>query len=241
MARRRDLDAAARAAGMSDEDVSRLTERFYRTKLRVYRDTLRDLADRFTRNGPPRAIPLSQEIKDALRAEAETHALKVASTHNDAVARQAMKIAAPGDGRSKADLERELSRFGKSRMKDRAEMIAVTEAYGPHSDAIASFFRDAGIEPEFDFGGHPDDAPPVCSICRAIIAANPHSLAEVVRIGVPHPFCRQTWHPRLTAEQQQLGDFDLGQSLGGIIGAPSLIQREGGEQEAADSVVATRQ
>lgn len=240
MARRRDVESAARAAGFSDEDVARLADRFYRTKLRVYRDTLRDLADRFTRNGAPDRLPLSQTIKDALRAEAERHARQVADTHNSAVAKEALRISSHGDGRTKADLEGELSKFARSRMRKRSEMIAVTEAYGPHSDAIVSFFNDAGIEPEFDFGGHPDDSPPECVICRAIIASNPHSLADVVRIGIPHPFCRQTWHARLTAEQQGLEDFSLGQSLGGIIGAPTLIQREGGASEAAASVVAAQ-
>lgn len=241
MARRRDVEAAARAASMSDEDVERMADRFYRTKLRVYRDTLRDLANRFTRSGAPERVPLSQTIKDALRSEAERHARQVAQTHNSAVAKEALAISSHGDGKTRGDLETELGKFARRRMRERSELIAVTEAYGPHADSIVSFFRDAGIEPEFDFGGHPDDAPPVCAICQAIIASNPHSLADVIRIGVPHPFCRQTWHARLTAEQQSLDAFDLGQSLGSIVGAPTLIQREGGEQEAAESVVAARQ
>ena len=100
----------------------------------------------------------------------------VARTHNRAIRKEALRIASPGDGRTRSDLEQELDRFGRSRMRQRAEPIAVTESYGPHADAILSFFRDAGVEPEFSFGGHPDDAEPVCAICQAIIAANPHSL-----------------------------------------------------------------
>lgn len=239
MARRRDVAAAARAAGLIDSEVAQLADRFYRTKLRVYRSTLRDLADRFTRNGAPKTIPLSDQVKEALRAEAEANARKVADTHNSAVASEAMKIASPGDGRDRAGLERDLSVFGKKRMKERAEMIAVTEAYGPHADAIVSFFRDAGVDPIFEFGGHPEDAPPVCVICQSIIAANPHSIEDVVTIGLPHPFCRQTWHPLFNPGDLP-EDFNLGETLGGIIGQPTLIQREGGKQQAADAVVALR-
>lgn len=239
MARRRDVEAAVRSVSMSADEQAKLAERFYRTKLRVYRATLRDLADRFTGAGAPERVELDPAILAALRAEADAHAASVAKTHNRAVRKQALAISSPGDGRDRKGLEAELGKFGRSRMRKRAEAIAVTESYGPHADAIVGFFRDAGVEPEFSFGGHPSDDDPVCGICKAIIAANPHSLADVIRIGVPHPFCRQAWHPLVSAAELPHA-VDLGNTLGGIVGAPMLITREGSAERAAESVVASR-
>ena len=216
-----------------------MADRFYRTKIRVYKATLHDMADRFTGTGAPEQLQLSQEVKDALRKEAIDHARSVARTHNRAVRKEGLAISSPGDGRERSEITGELERFGRSRLRRRAEPIAVTESYGPHADAILSFFRDAGVQPEFSFGGHPDDAEPVCAICKAIIASNPHSFDDVLAIGVPHPNCRQSWHP-LISRAELPAAVDMGRSLGGIVGEPMLIVREGGEQEAADSVVQGR-
>lgn len=235
MARRRDVEAAIRAVELADDEWA---QRFERTKVRVYLATLRSLADQFTSSGAGPA-GLSEQIRSTIHAEARAHARSVARTHNRAVRKQALRISSAGDGRTRADLERELRDYSRSRLRDRSEAIAVTESYGAHADAIASFFRDAGVEPEFSFGGHPDDAEPVCEICKAIIAANPHSLADVIRIGVPHPFCRQSWHPLIG--QGALPDtVDSGRTPGGIVGEPMLIQRAGSERDAAESVVQSR-
>lgn len=239
MARRRDVEAAVRAAGMGKREKDELAEKLLRAKTQVYRRTLRRLAERFTSNAPS-TVTLSKAIMDGLRRESERHARQIARTHNRAVADRALEISSAGDGRSRSELREELREWGAKRMRKRAKMIAVTEAYGPHADATLSFFRDAGVEPEFEFGGHIDDSDPACALCQALTATNPHSLEEVVAVGTPHPNCRQTWHPVNFDEREIPDELTFGASLGGIVGGETMVGREGGTEQAADAVLALR-
>jgi hypothetical protein len=125
-------------------------------------------------------------------------------------------------------------------------VIAVTEMYWAHADALMAGFMEAGLgDAQFDFGGHPElgDEPPECAICAALEATNPHPLREVIRIGCPHPNCRQGWHARnlevlMLALQSQ--DVQLGARVAGIVGKPSLIARAGNRRKAAAAILSGR-
>lgn len=230
----REARRIARRLSYSDEDTEKLARSLLRTKLRVYRRTL---SDRIEAHNVSATIRVRAPVKEALAAEALAHARQIARSHNDFLTRASLRLR---EGMEAERLERELRILGRQRRERRAELIAVTEAYGPHADAVAAFYRDAGQDVSFTFGGHPElgDAPPACPICAAIVAGNPWTLEEVISIGTPHLNCRQSWHPDLGGPLPD--GFEVGGEPAGIIGGEPLIARAGGRDEAASSVEAMR-
>lgn len=239
MATKREIERAARRLAMGPPAVEELTEKLTASKRRVYRRTLLELATFF---GYDVARPgLSDAVESALRDEARDHARSIARTYNRelAAAAQRMGPALPAD-----ELDAQLQRWARGRQRRRAPLIAVTEAYGPHADATLAFFREVGLdEVLLQFGGHPElgDAPPACAICQAIVATNPHTLAEAAQIGTPHPNCRQSWHPARYEQRDLPATIDVGNITGGIVGTESLLTRAGGRDEAAEFVLRLRE
>lgn len=222
---------------MDEGDVNRIADKLLVTKRRVYRRTLRELARRlgYRDQGLPK---LSDEVLSGLKAEADDHARRIVDTYNGDLEQQASQVAdLPNE-----KVEPTLTTWRNARQRKRARPIAITEAYTAHADATMSGFLDLGLPEDtlFDFGGHPElgDAAPECPICVALIQRNPWSLADVVRIGNPHPGCRQMWHLN-TLDQRDLPPElpDLGQTLAGVVGRESLITRAG-DRDAAVQFVA---
>jgi len=212
---------------MKERDIRALADKLYRAKRRVFRATLLEVARSF---GSPVGRPsLSPEVEAALRSEASEHAAQIAATFNADLEAKAADL--PND---------ELEAWVRARQRRRARPTATTEAYSAHADAILSATRDLGLVAEFDFGGHPElgDADPMCEICQALMATNPHTFDEVVAIGTPHPACAQDWHFARVDVRPDAAAFDnLGTTPGGIVGNKTLIERAGGRQQAVDQVV----
>lgn len=236
MASRRAIERAVRRLAMGDEDVARLTDKLLTAKRRVYRRTLTTFAQRL---GYSTGLPnLSEEVLAALEAESRDHATRMVETFNRDLALQAEKVGPLPD----AKVGPTLTKWANSRQRKRAKPIAITEAYTAHADATMSAILDLGL-PEgtlFDFGGHPElgDAHPVCSICKELVTHNPWTVADVVRVGNPHPGCRQLWRLSRLEQRDLPAELpDLGQTIAGIVGKDSLITRAG-DRDSATAFVA---
>lgn len=215
-----------------DEDDAALADTLYLWKLRAYEDTLAELADAYDFDVDD--VSLSLSIQEALRAEAEVRAQQINATYNGDVTSFIADIV---DEASYEEAIDSISEWSEARDADRSTLIGITEVYTPHADATLSFFRDAGIEPDFDFGGHGDDHAE-CPVCQALEAKNPHPFARVVEIGTPHIQCRQRWHARIEGDELP-DEFTLGQGdTAGIVGNDSLVHRAGGQAAAVEQLEA---
>lgn len=237
------LRKAARGEGVSQrtrqalrwgrEEEFDLFEDFFIAKIEVYLETLRDLARQHGVELDADDIELSDDVLLALRVESRRHAEKVVATFNqdlDAFLDQPEVQALP-----RAEVLERYADWAIQRAEERADMIAVTEAYSPHADATVAFFRDNDVEPLFDFGVHgPDDRHPECDICEALDRTSPHPLTRVVEVGNPHIHCRQSWAP--TGDYELPDELVLGQSPGGIIGSEPLNHRAGGTLGAVTEI-----
>lgn len=219
---------------MNSGDVAALASKLFSAKQRVYRRSLLELA-RYLGYDVKRP-DLAPAVTQGLRAESRDHAQRIADTYN----RDLLDAA---EGRN----DGELRSWAVARQRARAKPTAITEAYSAHADATIAAIMDLGLfeDATFDFGGHPElgDAPPACSICEAIIRGNPWTAADVVRLGSPHPACRQDWHLN-TIDQRALPpahELSLGQTLAGIVGGQPLIIRSGGRQQATEAVEQMRE
>lgn len=216
-------------------DVEALQERLTAAKIDVYERTLRDLAQLLKLTATP---DVSGQVKLALSIESGNHARSIIKTFNNDLAQYAFKF---GRQLEEDELRQTLRAWVDNRNKSRAPIIAVTETYGPYADALMAGFLEAGLDAEFDFGGHPEagDEPAECIVCLALEETNPHPLREVIRIGSPHPNCRQNWHVRnlqMLLLQLASTDVQLGAKPAGIVGRPSLIHRAGGRAPAARAI-----
>jgi hypothetical protein len=222
---------AARKYAQKKRDIDRLTDLLIRTRLEVYERTLRDVVDQL---GADRDVQLSPRVRAQLNIEARRHARLIARNFNDALAEYAVRV---GPGLSDQELRRTLALWAENRNQRHAPLIAVTEAWGPHADATMAAFLELGLDDaRFDFGGHPDDSPPACDICQALVDTNPHPLTRVLQIGVPHPQCEQRWRVRGKPRVASTGDEPLGQRVAGVIGRDTLIQRAGSREAAVRAI-----
>lgn len=209
-----------------DAYVDALADSLYLVKLRVYADTLSALLDELGYENE--GITLSPDIQEALDDEAFDHAERIAATYNRDLARFADSIA----GLDYAHAVERVVEWSRQRDENRAQLIGITEAYPPAADATVAFFLDNGVETTFNFGAHVDDAPAECPICMTLEARNPHSMDKMLRVGDPHPQCRQAWRPNV--DPDELPDevvAGLG-TVAGIVGSESLITRAGSRDEA---------
>lgn len=212
------------------ERIADYADALYDAAARIYRRTILELAHEHGQ-ADRQQVYLSREVREALRAETLRTAKLMVDSHNRDL-RDWIKRNSPG--KPNALLVAEAISWERRRRATHAQYAAQTIAYTAHADATLSFWRDAGLEPEFDFGGH-GDAPPKCAICRALVETNPHPMVRVIEVGIPHPQCRQRWH---TASKAELGGrTPLGRSVGGILnGRSTLIERAGGREQAAEAI-----
>lgn len=230
MATERQLAQLRAALAYDEADVRSLTEAFLDVKVAVYTDTLLVLAEEY---GYDLAddLDLSDDVLRALRDEARRDAQSVVDTFNHDMDQLLQENAAL----RRDDLITLYEQWAEARADSRADMVAVTEAYPAHADATMAFFQAAGIEPEFDFGGHGDDDPR-CEVCQALADTGPHPLARVLAVGIPHINCRQEWHERDVDPALLPDELRLGANIAGIVGQDPLVHRAGGHTEAASQI-----
>ena len=229
MATAEERNRLLRALRRTRSDASELAVILFDRKVAVYLRTLRELVRRYRRRT---TVTLSPAVERVLRAEARDHARLIVRSYNDELKRV---ITRNGDKNITA-IRALIEEWAALRHASRADLVAVTETYGPHADATLSFFAENDLHPEFDFGGH-GDATPVCPICLAIQKRNPHPFERVVAIGTPHPGCRQDWHPLAVTSSVLPPELSLGGALAGIVGKPTLIERSGSQSAAVDAIV----
>jgi hypothetical protein len=240
VADRNTIRRVVRELALKRRDVEGIRDRLTAAKIDVYERTLRDLAAQLKLKTPP---VVSGQVKLALGIESGNHARSIVKTFNKDLANYAFKF---GRQLEEDELRQTLRAWVDNRNTSRAPIIAVTETYGPYADALMAGFLEAGLgDAEFDFGGHPEegDEPAECIVCLALEDTNPHPLREVIRIGSPHPNCRQNWHVRQLQHlilQLQSTDVQLGAKPAGIVGRPSLIHRAGGRAPAARAIRSRR-
>lgn len=238
MATRSATRAAINGLTMRKADIGELADKLFMAKRRVYRRTLLNLLKSLGYQDAKRPR-LAAAVEDALIAEAKDHAQRIATTYNDSLEREAKSLP---ESLSDDDVKPRLEKWARVRQRNRARSTAITEAYGPHSDALVAAMKDLGVEALFDFGGHPElgDLDPACDICVALVATNPHTLDEMVRVGTPHPGCAQDWRLSSWDRRELPADPIVGQAIGGIVGGEPLITRAGGREEAARFVLDLR-
>lgn len=206
-----------------------LVSRFYEAKLAAYRTVLSELRVRF---GGPARVYLSTAIRDALLAEAERDVASVLRTYEGFAAGEVSR--AQERGLSGSALAAHMADYMRERGRNRAALIARSEVVAPRLDATVSFYRENGIEPEFDFAG----PPPKCAICKALIESGPYHIDSVLAIGIPHIQCRHHWSAReVTAEDLLAGGLRPGQisagrgGTAGLVGGTTLHEKIGGNAE----------
>lgn len=206
-------------------DREAISDALYRYKVKVYENTLTALAEQM---GRAELVNVTSQVRRKLRAEADESAGVIVTAYN----RDLRSFIAQHVDDDPVTILQRVDAWARNRAEARREKIAVTETYGPHADALAAVFlhNDMG-DALFDFGGH-GDADPACEICQVLKETSPHPVKVVVKIGSPHPNCRQTWHPVIDP-----GDLPPFFSLepadvAGIVGRQSLIQRVGGLKQA---------
>lgn len=214
---------ALRLLHLGPDVVERLTEKLYVAKLAEYRTVLSEL--RVAYGGPAR-VYLSTEIRDTLLNEAERDASSVAATYNRLLEAEARRSPLKGGA-----LFDHLAAYARERGRVRAPMIARSAVAPARLDASVSFFRENGIEPEFDFIG----PAPKCVVCRTLKETNPHTFKEVLAIGIPHIQCTHRWKARaysaakLAAGGIRPGTISAGAGPpAGIIGGESLREKLSG-------------
>lgn len=221
-----------RALRQTAADRRELAKLLYDGKVEVYKATLEDLATSYGYELTEGGIELSEDVLNALRDEADENAQSIVETFNS----ELRTFLDHNKSRDETEILTEFETWAANQHEARAEMRAVTEAYLPYADATLAFFAENGIEPDFDFGGHGDDDPQ-CVICQALEEGNPHPMARVLAIGIPHIGCRQDWHPNVDANTLP-DELKLGGRTGGVLGAEPLRDRAG-SQEAAVQMVGT--
>lgn len=228
-AQQRSIEALVRNWRWDDDVIEELADELYRYKVAAYLETIEDLAELHGVE-PPRELP--DGILDQLQAEAEDAAERMAATYN----RDVEAFIRRNGERDLHDLRDMIEDWAEDRAGTQAQLSAVHEVYGPHSDATAAFYRLAELSPMFDFGGHGDQAP-VCELCAALWEGSPWALDVVIAVGTPHHGCRQSWHPTDVLDVPE--GLDFGELMpAGISGGQTLLERHGNLAAAAAWVAA---
>jgi hypothetical protein len=227
------VDEVIGAANLLEQDIDRISRRLYDIKARAYRDTLRKLS---VRHGVPRGrVILSAEIREAIQLEADQHARAAVETFNRMVTRFAdRRRGLPPD-----QLAAQLRGYLRKRAKSRSRVVAQLAPLNARLDAEVSFYREQGVEPEFDFIGPRAK----CPLCRKLKRGGPYAIEDVIRIGLPHLGCVHHWRSRSRAKEQltegglRPGQISAGRGTpAGILGSTALLSRVGGHGNALDVV-----
>lgn len=231
MSDRYDIALAVRS---SVEAVERLARTLYRAMAHTYRQTLLALARRY--GAAQRRVVLSAEIRQALSAEARRIAERAMETYDRLVSAFIDRNRDLTD----EELMPKLNRYMRERGANRSALIVGSAVNPAKLDAIAAFYRENGIEPEFDFRGN--EGPPSCLTCTELVRTGPHSLDLVLAIGYPHPGCSHSWHVKGVRRTELVGGVRPGRvsagrgEVAGIVGTTPLLMRVRDQDEAVAEV-----
>lgn len=225
-----DLVAAAK---LGDADILRLADRLYEIKAKTYRDTL---LGKLRQHGEDRQrVTLSPEIREALAHEAQTQARFSVQTMNRMIDRWAKR----NTDLDRGAFARGLTEFIRERGATRGRVVGGMAPLTARLDASVEFYRENGVEPEFEFAGPPAK----CELCRRLKATGPHSIETVMDVGYPHLNCTHTWRATTRADEAiRAGGIRPGKitaGLGapaGILGTKAMIDRIGSTEAAADRI-----
>jgi hypothetical protein len=228
-----DYGALASAAQLIPADTERLARRLYRVKAAEYRATLLALGKRY--GVEQSRVVLSAEIRDALQSEATRGAEQAIATYNRLVS----DFVKRKRNLPTAQLVVQLTDYMRERAEVRPRVITDAAKITPRLDAQVAFFRENGVDPEFDFEGKA----PNCQTCRALMATSPHPIEIVLEVGNPHLGCVHRWVPRAVGRAElreggvRPGKISLGRGEpAGIVGSRPFTNREGGHVAAADRI-----
>lgn len=215
------------------QDRRELADALLASKLAVYVSTLEDLVTSYGYDLPADGVELSDEVVAALSQEADDSATFIVDTYNEELRVFAGDNAELDDG----DFITLYEQWAARRQEHKTEEWSITEAYSAHTDATLSFYRENGLEPEFEFGGHPElgDHPAECRICQTLEETSPHPLSRVLEVGKPHIRCAQNWHALIEPDQLPEELF-VGTAVGGVLGQQDLSGRVGGVDAAVDFI-----
>lgn len=227
------VSAALRAAlAWGDEEAAELADEFLDHKVFTYVETLVELAQQAGADIQDEDVHLSDSILRALRDEARTHAGFVVDTYNS-------DLDAFLERNDKLPRERLLQTYeawADDRADARAETVAITEAYSAAADATLAFYAANAGDVAWDFGGHPGDDEPACSVCEALVNTSPHPHERVLEVGNPHIGCRQSWHPR---DAELPDELALPEEPAGVIGGEPWVNRHGNDHTVAAAAILT--
>lgn len=221
------------AAKLRDADIERLARKLYKIKAGAYRQGLLEAQ---ARHGGKRAhVVLSQAIRNAIADEAELHAKISVQTFN----RQIEAFGKRNQELPREDFIRELRSFMRRRGASRSKVVSEIAPLTARLDAEVAFYRENGVEPEFDFTG----PRAICPLCQWLKAHSPYPVATVLEVGYPHLQCTHRWRSRSRANVA-LREGGLRQGVisagrgepAGILGSQAIVQRLGSIPLAIDAL-----
>lgn len=214
--------------GRQERDELRAT--LVEAMVTTYVETLADLAESYGYDLEGGPIDLSDDALRSIVDVARDWSEDITDTYNEDL----KSFLERNSDRDRGDVLADFEAWASDRASHKAEQLAIDTAYASYSDATTAFFIENGLEPEFEFGGHPElgDEPPECETCQALEESNPHPLSRVLEVGSPHSRCRQNWHPNIDPEQLP-DELLIGGGLSGILGLKPLVQRVDDRADAA--------
>lgn len=221
------------AAKLRDADILRLADRLATIKTDAYKRTLVGL---LRHHGEDRKrVTLSQPIRQAITEESELHARFAVQTLNRMIERWAKR----NSFLPREQFAQGLNAFIRERGATRGRVVGEMAPLTARLDAEVAFYRENGVEPEFEFAG----PPAVCDLCKVLKATGPHSIDKVMEVGYPHLNCTHHWVATTRAtEALRAGGIKPGQitaGLGppsGILGSRAMVDRLGGSDAALSSL-----
>lgn len=232
MSDRYDIALAVRS---SVEAVERLARTLYRAMAHTYRQTLLALAHRYGLEQS--RVVLSAEIRQALSAEAHRIATRAMETYDRLVSAFIDRNGELTD----EELVPKLKRYMRERAANRSALVVGSAVNPAKLDAIVGFYRENGVEPEFDFRGN--EGPPSCLTCTELVRTSPHSAELVLAVGYPHLGCSHSWHVKGVKKAQlrsggvRAGRISLGRGeVAGIIGIEPLLMRTRSQEDAVAEI-----
>lgn len=204
IAKRIDWDAMYLLLSYGDEDVQSLAKNLYESKVTAYESAIRAEAGRMGFDIDEDLVKLDNaQTKRHLRRQANQHARYIVNTHNKDLRKKIDELeqAPTYPLRNRNQLAQEIDGWAAERFRKRATLIARTESFTPLMRGTVDFYRQNGMETDFEF----DSASASCDICKHLKATNPHPLRKVMRVGIPHPNCVHSWSPVIKSPIQPPG------------------------------------
>lgn len=186
------------------DEQSSLAEALYKAKVEAYEQAVLYEAQRMGFDVTREQVRLDNaQTKSHLRKQARLHAGYIVNTHNTDLAKHLGELEQGPTYplKNRFQLAQDVDKWARERFTKRMSLITTTEAFTPLMRGTLDFYRQNGMETDFDFHAEPG----ACAFCKRLLDTNPHPLRKVMRIGIPHPGCAHAWVPRLVSPTQPPG------------------------------------